>query len=381
MLNIGVDISPLTSSARTGVGEYTFELLNALFHIDTQNQYFLFYNAFKDVSGVIPKWDQDNVHFVHTRWPNKIFHLCVQFLQWPKVDQIIQKKTGVKLDYFFSPNIGFQSISKSCKHILTLHDLSFEIFPECLSLRRRLWHAVLLPKKQCRMANIIFTPSNNTKRDSIDMYGISEEKVKVLSPGLSNAFVGQEIKISQEVKQKYSLPEKYVLFLGTIEPRKNIEGVIHAFKMCPDLISQGYELIIAGAKGWKYKSILKSIEQTKGVRYIGYIDPAEKPSLYAGASLFVYPSLYEGFGFPLLEAMASGTPVITSNRSSLPEIAEGSAYYINPYNMSEIAEGMKKILQSSELSNFFVQKGFVQIKKFNWQKTAEQFLASLSSYE
>src|SRR3990167_10982597 len=186
MLKIGIDISPLASSSRTGVGEYTYELLHALFDIDSENQYFLFYNGFKDVSACIPKWNQKNVHGVCTRWPNKLFHASLQFLRWPKMDRIIEQKAGGTLDYFFSPNICFHSVSKKCKHILTVHDLSFEIFPECFSLKRRLWHILLSPKKPCQKANRIIVPSENTKQDIVDMYGISPETIKVIYSGLSS---------------------------------------------------------------------------------------------------------------------------------------------------------------------------------------------------
>ena len=368
MLKIGIDISPLTVSSRTGVGEYTYELLNALFNIDSENQYFLFYNSFKNVSHILPKWEQKNVQIVRSVWPNKVFHFLLRVFHFPKLYILIEKKTGIKLDYFFSPNIGFHALSKNTKHILTLHDVSFEIFPECFSLKMRLWHAFLSPYKQCKSADIIFTPSENTKRDIVDLYKISEERIKVLSPGLSSLF--------SSVQKKYTLSQKYILFLGTIEPRKNIEGLLRAFELFGKDFPE-YQLLIAGAKGWKNKHILEAIEKTSNVQYIGYVPSEDKAALYTGASVFVYPSLYEGFGFPVLEAFAAGTPVITSSRSSLPEIAGDAAYFINPYNTFEIVEGLKRIVTDPDLSHLLVQKGFLQIQKFSWQKTAEQFLASL----
>lgn len=377
-MNIGVDMSPLLSPVRTGVGEYTYELLNALFAFDTENQYFLFYNSFRDLSHLIPKWQGKNIHIVSTSWPNKIFHVCVQILKWPKIDRVIQKKTGVTLDYFFSPNIGFQAISKNCKHILTVHDLSFEIFPECFSFKMRLWHAFLNPKKQSLLAQKIIVPSENTRQDIVDLYGIEKEKIEVLHFGLSKIFLEKcdNTKAILEIQRKYNLPKKYILFLGTIEPRKNIEVAIKAF-VESDLSKNGYELVIVGAPGWKNRKILKTIEESASVRYIGYISVEEKSIFYSGASVFLYPSLYEGFGFPVLEAMACGVPVITSNRSSLPEVAGASAYYVNPYNISELSIAMKKICTEKNLSQFFIQKGLEHVRRFSWKKTAEQFLSSL----
>ncbi len=379
MLRLGIDISPITSSVRTGVGEYTYGLLNALFNIDTQNQYFLFYNAFLDVTDSVPQWNAKNIHFVKTRWPNKIFHTSIQLLGIPKIDRLIEKKNNMKLDYFFSPNIGFQALSKQTKHILTVHDLSFEIFPECFSPKMRLWHSFLSPKKQCQNANKILTPSQNTKRDLEYLYGIDPQKIQVLTPGLENTFWNQKIDADHEkkLKEKYLLPEKYILFFGTLEPRKNIEAVLGGFELFQKKCGAEYKLVIAGAPGWKNTKILSLIEKNKNVQYIGYVQPEDKSLLYLGASLFVYPSLYEGFGFPVLEAMASGVPVITSNRSSLPEIAENAAYFVNPYNTSEIALGMEKILCDLNVSQYFIQKGKEQVQKFHWKKTAEQFLSLL----
>lgn len=377
-MNIGIDISSLVSASRTGVGEYTYELLNALFHIDTQNQYFLFYNSFSDVSALIPQWKRENVHIVQTTWPNKIFHVSIQVLKWPQIDRIIEKKTGVVLDYFFSPNIGFQVLSPRCKHILTVHDLSFEIFPEFFSSKMRLWHTFLSPQKQCERAHSILTPSENTKRDIVDLYKIDPKKIHVLTPGVAPLFHQENnVPALEQVQKKYNLGEKYILFLGTIEPRKNIEAVVRAFEQSPQLREAGYELILAGAAGWKNRRILKSIEQSEGVRYIGYVDSEEKPFLYRGASLFVYPSLYEGFGFPVLEAMASGIPVITSSRSSLPEIAGGGVYYVNPLHSAEIAEGFRRLLKNQSLQDFFTEKAKLISKQFDWNTSAKHFLSFL----
>ena len=378
-MNIGIDISPLASSIRTGVGEYTYELLNALFDIDTHNQYFLFYNAFRDVSKYLPQWEHPNVHYIKTRWPNKLIHASIQLFKFPKEDILIEQKSGVKLDYLFSPNIGFQAISKNTKHVITVHDLSFEIFPECFSPKMRLWHKFLAPKKQCEQADLIFVPSENTKRDLQDLYKISSEKIHVLSLGLSAPFLQPVDQIKKtRVKDKYQLPDKYILFLGTIEPRKNIEGLLVAFDQFQKKCTSEYKLVIAGGKGWwKNNKILGLIEKSPNVQYIGYVEPDDKPALYAQASVFVYPSLYEGFGFPVLEAMACGTPVITSSRSSLPEVAGDAAYFINPYNTFEIAEGLERILQEKELHNFLADKGREHTKKFQWKQTAQQFLSTL----
>lgn len=397
---MAIDIRPLMDPVRAGVGEYTYELLNALFKIDKQNQYFLFYNSAKDVSKYIPKWEQDNVHYIGLKFPNKLFNMLLLFKLF-HLDSLIERnwklapqqvtgsrlnsgKTG-NLDYWFSPNINFTSISKNCKHILTIHDLSFEYFRDCYCLKRRLWHKILNPKKACQKADIILTPSENTKQDIIDKYKIKLEKVRVIYPGYSQKYQlpitnykGTLIPTLRRdqlpIKQKYNLPEKFILFLGTIEPRKNIIGIIEAFKKFHNLQPTSYKLIIAGAKGWEFEPVMNLINKSDNIQYIGYVEAEDKSELYKMADLFIYPSLYEGFGFPILEAMAAGTPVITSNRSSMPEVSGGAAYLVNPNNVSEIARAMELILKDECIRDSFVEKGKIQAKQFHWNKTAKEFL-------
>ncbi|OGH73488.1 MAG: hypothetical protein A3C90_01950 [Candidatus Magasanikbacteria bacterium RIFCSPHIGHO2_02_FULL_51_14] len=418
-MKIGIDIRCLMNQHRTGVGEYTYELLNALFSIDRANQYFLFYNSYIDVSKYVRLWNQENVQYVETRWPNKIFSASQVLFGLPKLDHVVRHceervserrgnlvdtraghcqgdrhdpiRIGSRddsfVDVFFSPNLNFTSISRNVKHVLTIHDLSFEIVPDCYSPKQQLWHKIVNPKKQCERAGVILTPSENTRRDVVELYGVGEKKVCVLKPGLSANFLKLEtgptsstdsVSVHRRnwklgIKEKYDLPEKYILFLGTIEPRKNVLGVIKAFQRS-SLIINHYSLIIAGPKGWKSGEILREIDGTDKIRYIGYVPAEDKPALYALADVFVYPSLYEGFGFPVLEAMASGTPVITSNRSSLPEVAGDAAYLVNPYNVAEIATAIERLATDKQLRDLFVERGKERAREFEWNETAKEFL-------
>lgn len=361
-MNIGIDIRPLMNKERTGVGEYTYELLDAIFKNADNNQYFLFYNSYKNVSGNIPKWKYDNVHYVATRWPNKLFSLFT-WLGIIKLDRLIKQE----IDWFFAPNINFLSLSRKTKLILTVHDLSFEILPECYTRKRRLWHKVLQPKKMCRRADMVLTPSENTKRDIVREWGIESDKVEVLRPGLCSHIKEKGVRSKEEILSKYSLPEKYILYLGTIEPRKNILGIVSAYKKS-SLLDDGYMLIIAGASGWKNEGVFESAKKIAGVKCIGYVDDEDKTALYKNADLFVFPSLYEGFGLPVLEALACDTPVITSDRSSLSEIFGDYAYLVNPNNIGEISGAMKKILSGK------LEFEKINLENFDWNKTAEKFL-------
>ena len=404
-MNIGIDIRCLMFPNRTGVGEHTYELLNAIFKIDGQNQYFLFYNSRQDVTAHIPLWpQQNNIHYIATKWPNKLFNIAIKFLGWPKLDALISRHGH--LDYFFSPNLNFTALSKNIKQILTVHDLSFKFFPQFFSTKQRLWHLGINPKKQCRRADTIIAQSENTKRDIVDYYKIQPEKIKVVYPGVrqqnptpypspyrggsyeerpaSPASVPSPIRggteggvSSEQVKQKYNLPNHFILFLGTVEPRKNIIGLIEAFEKCYSSLPTPYTLVLAGAPGWNNKEIYQRafVSPLKDkIKFIGYVDADEKPALYSLADLFVYPSFYEGFGFPVLEAMACGTPVITSNRSSLPEITGQSAYLINPNRPAEMAEAMIKMLTDNTLREHFKKMGLEQAIKFSWETAANEWL-------
>ncbi len=373
-MNIGVDIRCLMSPVRTGVGEYTHKLLDAVFKIDKTNQYFLFYNSSKDVSKNIPQWRQNNVHYAATMWPNKLLNLFLFLKVWKLENLVIGNLLKIvncklKIDCWFSPNLNFTSLSKKTKFILTIHDLSFEFFPECLTFKQRLWHVFLRPKKQCQRADIILAPSESTADDIVSKYGVDKEKVRVIRHGCQ----------TQNTNNMTQTRDKYILYLGTLEPRKNVGVLIEAYKkLCTLAHLHTCTLVIAGDKGWKSESLIRLIESTPGVKYIGYVDEAKKAELYRSTSLFVFPSLYEGFGLPFLEAMSVGVPVITSNRSSLPEVGGDAVYYVNPNNVAELAEAMKLVLTDEKLRQVMIQKGLERAKMFSWVKSAEEFAQILN---
>jgi glycosyltransferase involved in cell wall biosynthesis len=370
-MNIGIDIRPLMTAPRTGVGEYTYELLNAIFNIDRENQYFLFYNSSRDVSANIPAWKFDNVKIIGSHTPNKFFNTSLGLFGRPRLDKMCGAQ---KIDCWFSPNLSFTTLSRGVKYILTIHDLSFDFFPEFSTRKQYFWHKAVRPKTQCKRADMIITPSENTKRDIVDYYKIPLEKIKVIYPGVRAIHVETK---TEEIINKYNLPEKYILFLGTIEPRKNIIGLIEAFEMLRDKYPVTDHLVIAGAPGWKNKEIFaraKTSDVADKIHFIDFVAPKDKAALYAAADIFVYPSLYEGFGFPVLEAMNAGTPVITSNRSSLSEIAGSAAYLVDPTRPEQLTFAMSELLNKPELRAWHIQKGFDQVKKFSWENAAKEWL-------
>jgi len=377
-MNIGVDVRSLLEKERSGVGEYTYQLLDAIFDINRENQYYLFYNSWKKVEeDFLSEWKKySNVHFCEFHWPNKLLNLCFKFLRWPRVDKLISS-TG-KIDLFFIPNLNFIALSRGVQKIITVHDLSFEFFPKSFSWKRRMWHWFINPKKLIRSAQKIIAVSENTKKDLMELYKVAAEKVNVIYSGVSgdDNFSGVEV-----VKKKYNLPENFILFLGTLEPRKNIEGLIRAFEIFKIAKSPGYKLVIVGPRGWLYKKILARAEKSpvrEDIKFINYIAPEEKFAFYKLAKLFVYPSFYEGFGFPPLEAARAGTPVIISTNSSLPEVMGEAAIMVDPNNPAEMAKVMAECLADENLRAALIEKGKKQAEKFSWAKAINEFLSLIN---
>jgi len=367
---------------RTGVEEYTLNLLYNLFEIDNVNQYILFLNSWRRTKtdfSWIKKYP--NVTLKRFRIPNKILNLFFWYLNWPKID-----KLAGKADIVFMPNIIFGSVSRNVKLITTIHDLSYERHSEYFSLKRKGWHIFINPKKICQRANEIIAVSNSTKNDLISLYQISPQKIKVVYSACNDKFKIIDRNNIQliKVKEKYSLPYKFIMYLGTIEPRKNIIGLIKAYNQLQYWAKkenqteiQKFKLVIAGAKGWLNKKIYLEIansEFKKKIRLIDFVSDQDKEYVYNLASVFLYPSFFEGFGFPVLEAMQCGVPVIAGNNSSLPEVVGNAGILIDPDKPNEIAQALKEILKDEKLRKILVEKGLKKSKDFNWKKTAQETL-------
>ena len=380
----------LARGARTGVEEYALNLLSRLIPLDKNIRYKLFYNGWRKVELDYlnyPWLKESNVELVNYKIPNRLLDFSSRFFNYPKIDKLLK---GV--DVFFSPHIFFSALSKNCPSAVTFHDLSFEIHPEFYSRSKNFWHFSMNPKKLAARASKIIAVSESTRDDLVNFYGIESEKIKVIYSGINqeSRIKNQESRILK-VKKKYNLPEKYILYLGTLEPRKNIIGLIKAFEEfkksfgnppSPLLQRGNLKLVIAGSKGWLCEDIFKAAKNSpvkNDIIFTGFIEDQDKAILYRLAELFVYPSFYEGFGFPPLEAMSCGTPVITSNFSSLPEAVGDAALTVDPYNIDQLARAMKNVLEDEDLKNRLIEKGCERVGKFSWDKCAEETLGVLKS--
>jgi glycosyltransferase involved in cell wall biosynthesis len=261
------------------------------------------------------------------------------------------------------------------KCIITVYDLTPLLFSETHEKGRVLMHKYLFPlilKKSDKIISI----SHHTKNDIIKHFKIPEDNIKVIHLAANENYKPLNENEINNIKQKYNLNYPFILYVGTLEPRKNIPTLLKAFYK---LKKQGikHKLVITGKKGWKYKSIFETIEKLnlqKDVIFTGYVPDEDLPALYNAADLFVYPSIYEGFGLPPLEAMQCGTPVITSNTSSLPEVVGDAGIMVNPYDVDELANKMYEVLTNDGLREELSKKGIERAKLFSWKKCAEEHL-------
>jgi glycosyltransferase involved in cell wall biosynthesis len=376
-MNIGIDIRCLMDKQLTGVGEYTLNILTHLFAMDKTNQYYLFYNSYK--KQLPPTFIGENIHYCGFNFPNKLFNLSLAIFGAPKLDRIIKKKFNVQLDFFFFPNINF--IKTDCPYIITAHDLTFEFLADCFSPKSRAWHKLLRPEKLFANAEQIIAVSNNTKRDVMNIYNLPEQQITTIYSGVAATFIPnlQETPTAKRIKNKYQLPTKFIFFLGALEPRKNILTLIEAFEIFKknSAPAKQYSLVIAGKHGWRANELETMIQHSPAkdfIKIIDYIAPEDKPYLYNLADLFVYPSLYEGFGFPVLEAMACGCPVITSHTSSLPEICATAAAYIDPNNVNDLDRQIQFLTTNTAERKRLITAGFARTQNFSWKNTSAELL-------
>jgi len=363
-MTIGVDIRCLMNSKYSGVSLYTLNLLMALIESDQTNQYKLFYNSAKPVA--LPEFKAANVELVSYHWPNKLFNFSLNFFNRPRLDKLVGG-----CDIFFLPNLSFAPVSDSRRLVLTIHDLSFLAYPAFFNFKQRLWHKLILQKGIINRADQIITDSLSTKNDLVDLLGVRPEKITVVYLGVENKYFNclpdEEL---ARIKNKYKLPKKFFLFVGTIEPRKNLLGLIEAWQPLKDRAS----LVLAGAWGWKNQEIKKLKNQeystSGGLLFLDYVDEADKPALYQLATALAFPSFYEGFGLPVLEAMAMGVPVVCSNTSSLPEVAGVAALYADPNNIGAWTHQLAEVLKNKKTANELRERGLARAKEFSWEKTA-----------
>lgn len=354
-----------------GIGRYTRGLVRALAEIDQQNDYVLF-SAGRDRQGGWP------ANFRLRPLPLTDRHLSIlwQRLRLPLPIELV---TG-RVDILHSPDFVLPPTLARHK-VLTVHDLSFMRYPECSSPPLLEYLLGSVPRSVAH-ADLILADSQSTRRDLLELLNVPPERVVVLYAGVEPRYAPQEPAAVQAVARRYGLARPFILGLGTLQPRKNYVRLIRAYHLLRQRHDVPHQLVIGGGRGWLYEDIDATIAELgleEKVRLVGFVDDADLPALYAAADLFAFPSLYEGFGIPVLEAMGCGTPVVTADNSSLPEVAGDAAMLVDALDVEALADALWRLIDDGALRQILVQRGQQQVQRFTWRAAAEQLLGAYSA--
>lgn len=364
-MRIAFDGTTLTPG-RTGVGYYTEQLLQ---HLATEvegsgDEIVVISNQAIETTSPLPRHVR-----VHT---GRRFPLRIGWMQTLAARVLDEVEPDVA--HFTNGMLPWRAPVAT---VVTIHDMSLRLYPQCHPLRRRLINRPLL-SVAARRAQAIVTVSNSARRDLLRLHRIDPTRVTVVHEAAGPAFCRVTDRSWLEaVRARYGLPRRFLLYVGTIEPRKNLPRLMEAFSAAR-AAGVPHELVCTGPYGWSSRDLARKIERlgiTAAVRFMGYVPRADLPAIYNLSDFFVFPSLYEGFGLPVVEAMACGVPVITSQTSSLGEIASGAALTIDPEDAGALADAIDRLARSATLRRDLSERGLVRAKTFSWQRTAREMLA------
>ncbi len=364
-MRIAFDGTTLTKG-RTGVGYYTEHLLQHLAHEveTTRDELIVVSNQPIDTAKPLPR---------HVRVYDRLrFPLRIGWMQL-LASRVLEH---VRADVAHFTN-GMLPLGTSAARVVTIHDMSLTLFPRCHPLRRLVINRPLVGVA-ARVADVVVTVSNSARRDLLRLHGIAPERVTVVHEAAGPGFepIADPVR-RRRIRVRYGLPERFVLYVGAIEPRKNLCRLMAAFQAAR---ARGvrHELVCVGPYGWSSRDLYECIDRLelgRVVHFTGYVPVEDLPVIYNLGQLFVFPSLYEGFGLPVVEAMACGTPVITANTSSLDEIAAGAAETVDPLNVEALADAIVRLAGDEELRRDLSQRGFVRAREFSWSRAAKEMLA------
>ncbi len=377
-MKIGIDGNEANVEKRVGISEYAFELLMQFSTINKQQSTNNFVIYLKDRPRLdLPK-EREGWRY-RVVGPRKLWtQIALPFALF---------KDSPRPDVFFSPT-HYAPRWSPIPTVISIMDLSYIHFPQMFK-KSDLYQLKNWTAYSVRKAKRIFTISQASKDDIIKEYGIEPGRVIVTYPGIKmktphfapsaslRASRGKQNSNMDKLRKKYGIEGEYILFVGTLQPRKNIVRLIEAFSC---VSKNDIQLVIVGKKGWLYEEILQAPKKfgvENKVKFLDFVPDEDLSALYQNALCFVLPSLYEGFGLPVLEAMANGCPVITSNVSSLPEAGGDAALYVDPENVDDIVKNLQLIINNAELRKKMIEKGYKQVKKFSWEKTARETLQVL----
>jgi len=369
-LHIAIDYTAAVQQ-RAGIGRYTRELVGALLRLPQSQEAGHCYTLFAAAGGRavpadLPPSPAVRLCFlpISDEWAARLWHRA-------RLPIPVEVFTG-PVDLFYSPDFVLPPTRPGTRTLLTVHDLSFLRYPDHFVPKLVRYLERVVPASVAR-ADRVLADSEATRADLIRLLGTPPEKVEVLYSGVDPRFRPEpEPGERERLRARYGLDRPYVLSVGTLQPRKNFVRLIRAFARLPDT---GRVLVIAGGRGWLYESVLEeAAHHPDRVRVLGFVEDADLPALYRGADLFVFPSFYEGFGLPVLEAMACGVPVVCSGVSSLPEVAGDAALLVDPEDEDGLRWAMERALEDEGLRREMTARGRARAAQFTWERAARQLL-------
>ncbi len=364
-----------------GIGRYTRELVRALARLDEDNDYILLVASSRsrsaphplDPSNLNPRFQVRRIPIPH-RWLTILWHR----LRLPLPVEVFSGP----IDLFHSPDYVLPPV-RNARSVVTVHDLSFLTVPEAADPRLRRYLSRAVPSAVAH-ADHVLADSRSTRDDLVAHLGVEPQRITVIYPGVDPRFRPLDEAAVQSVRARYDLREPFVLAVGTLEPRKNFPTLIAAYARLGEFGPHLAEvrLVIAGGKGWLYEGIFATVERLglgERVRFLDFVPDPDLPALYNAAAVFALPSLYEGFGLPPLEAMACGTPVVTSNVSSLPEVVDDAALTVPPTDVAALTAALAQVLTDEHLRAALRQRGLQQASRFTWDAAARTLLGVYQS--
>ncbi len=364
-MRIGVS-GQLLKGRYTGVEHYVYNLMRNIVRYNVGNEY-VFY-----VPRVFSRTDApiDGLRIRESWIPGT--SRAMRFLWEQSYLPILLAKDNI--DVFHAPGYTMPLMTTT-PSVVTIHDVIAMKYPEFCSRMNRLHYRLVLPPTAAKAARII-TTTGYTRDDIVDTLGVPEDKIDVIPLGVHESFVPiEDGSALASVRRRYGLPPEFVLFVGNLEPKKNIGRIIEAFNTLRKSRSIPHALAVVGRKEWLFKDLKRMVRLLgleRHVFFLGNVPLSDLVLLYNAADVFIFPSLYEGFGIPPLEAMACGTPVVTSNRSSLPEVVGDAAVTVDPLSTGEIAQALHAVLTGDELRRTLRERGLNRAKLFSWESTARK---------
>jgi glycosyltransferase involved in cell wall biosynthesis len=361
-MHIAINCRSFLSRSYTGIGRYAYNLINSLTKIDAKNQYSLYVQrGFWHTNRRVPRFNAKN------------FKVKIDFFK-KGIDRTIGD-----FDLYHSPSMDLINIKKA-KVVVTVHDLVYKAYPEghtqeTIRLTEEHFQS-FIPR-----ATKIICCSKNTVNDLKKYFNVEDRRIRLVYQGVDkDVFYPLSAQARQAVKAKFiqrGVSEPYILFVGTIEPRKNLMNLMEAFRLLKESKKFSGKLVVVGMLGWKSEGLVERIQKmnlVQDVIFLGFVSNDELRELYNLAEIFAFPSCYEGFGYPILEAFSCGAAVVTSNTASCPEIAQDAAVLVNPHDPQSIAQALTKVIQDPVFKSSLQQKGLARCQDFSYEKTASETL-------